>query len=902
MALATGSQIGPYQIVAPLGSGGMGEVYRAHDARLRREVAIKVVPEGTSTHPERMARFAREAQFLAALNHPNIASIYGFEESATMLALVMELVEGPTLAQRIAQGPLSLEDALPVLRQITEALEYAHDRGIIHRDLKPANVKIKPDGVTKVLDFGLAKALSEDIRTTDVTNSPTLTSAATKAGLILGTAAYMSPEQARGKTVDRRADIWSFGAVVFEVFTGVVAFQGETVSDTLAAVIRGEPDWALLPATLPPDIQQLIRRCLDKDARQRLQSIGEARIAIENAGGPKTSSTATSGAVAPGSGVAIKAPIEKESRGLKILAGAALAALLIAGGFVAANLLRGGGKSNSALIRFTVSPPPGTSLNSTERTVAISPDGTRLALSASTSDGPRLYVRELNAAAPVPIAGTENGTNPMFSPDGKTLAFFAGGKLKKISLDGGAPATLAEGIASTAGSSWGTDHNIYYAAGVNSAIFQVAENGGTPQPVTKLLADKGELGDISPIVLPDGKTLLYSVFSGGNIDDGAIVAQRIGSTDKKVVVAKGFDPHFLAPNHLLYMHGGSLMSVVFDPGKAEASGSPIPVVQDVLMHAGSGSAQYDVSRDGTLIYVNGGKQALENSLVLAEHDAKPQELPVKDNLYESPRFSPDGKLLALTVRLPDPDIWIYDLERGTLRRMTFAPGVDELPVWSPDGKRIAFASNGRQQAFQIQVDGSGQEEPLMKNESHFHLQSWSPDGKLIAFERVGKSGQYEIWMLPMEGAHQPYSYLASQFRLNEPAFSPDGHWLAYASNETGRGEVYVQRFPGPGEKVQVSTDGGSNPVWARDGKHLVYENTGTLWAAEVAESPFRVGKTRVLYQGDIWNDAAGPNYALAPGGKRIVLVENVKDPDGGNVKVVINWNQELQTLTNSGGK
>ena len=335
------------------------------------------------------------------------------------------------------------------------------------------------------------------------------------------------------------------------------------------------------------------------------------------------------------------------------------------------------------------------------------------------------------------------------------------------------------------------------------------------------------------------------------------------------------------------------MAVEFDPDKLATSGAAVPVVRDVLMHPGSGSSQYDLSRNGTLVYVTGGKQATENSLVLAEHDAKVQPFPVKPNIYEAPRFSPNGKMLALTVRLPDADVWVYDLDRGALRRITFAPGVDELAIWSPDGKRIAYASNGRQQAFMVPVDGSSPEQPLLKNETHFHLQSWSPDGKLIAYERVGSSGQYEIWMFPLEGDRKPYSYLASQFRLNQPAFSMDGHWLAYTSNESGRGEVYVQRFPGPGEKIQVSTDGGSNPEWTHDGKQLVYENAGTLWAVEVSVSPFRVGKSRVLYQGDIWNDAAGPNYTLAPTGKRIVAVERVKDPEGGNVKVILNWSQEL---------
>jgi serine/threonine protein kinase len=896
MALLTGSQLGPYQIVAPLGVGGMGEVYRAHDSRLRREVAIKVVPEATAHDAVRMARFAREAQFLAALNHPNIGSIYGFEESSTMLALVMELVEGPTLADRIAQGPIPVEDALPILKQIAEALEYAHDRGIVHRDLKPANIKIKPDGTVKVLDFGLAKALSDDINPTNISNSPTLTAAATKAGLILGTAAYMAPEQARGKAVDRRADIWSFGAVAFEMLTGKMAFKGDTVSDTLAAVIRGEPEWTFLPASVPNEIQQLIRRCLNKEPRQRLQSIGEARIAIENVMESRT---------APMKGPSISAASisaatpEKENRALKILAGCGLAALLIAAGFLVANLLHSGSTRENLPIRFAILPPPGTSLNSVLRTVAISQDGSRIALSASSSDGPRLYLRDMNSASSIPIAGAEGAVNPVFSPDGRWLAFFAAGKLKKISLDGGAPVVVADGITSPKGLSWGTDHNIYFAPSLSSAILRVSDSGGPPQAATKLQADKGELADFSPDVLPDGKTLLFTAFSGGNMDDGALVAQKIGSDERKVIVAKGADAHFFAPNHLLYVRGGNLMIAEFNTGKLETTGSPAVVVQDVLMQPATGLAQYDVSSSGTLIYVNGGKQAVENSLVLAEHDAKVQPLPVKPNLYESPRFSPDGKLLALTVRLPDPDIWVYDMERGALRRITFAPGEDELPVWSPDGKRIAFASNGRQQAFMVAVDGSGQEERLMKNESHFHLQSWSPDGKIIAYERLGSSGQYEIWMLPLDGDRKPYPYLVSQFHVSQPAFSKDGNWLAYTSNESGRSEVYVQRFPGPGEKIQVSTDGGNHAVWSRDGKQLVYENAGTLWATEVLLSPFRVGKSRVLYQGDIWNDAAGPNYALAPGGHRIVVVERIKDPEGGNVKVVVNWNQELQVLSSS---
>ena len=894
MPLLTGSQLGPYQIVAPLGAGGMGEVYRAHDARLRREVAIKVVPQTTASDPERMARFAREAQFLAALNHPNIAAIYGFEESETMHALVMELVEGQTLAERIAAGAVPVEDALRIVKQITEALEYAHERGIIHRDLKPANVKIKPDGTVKVLDFGLAKALSDDSITTDISSSPTLTAAATKAGLILGTAAYMSPEQARGRSLDRRTDIWSFGVVFFEMLTGKMAFKGDTVSDTLAAVIRGEPEWPELPASVPPAIQQLIRRCLDKEPRQRLQSIGEARILIENVVEGRDVAVISHG---PRSGILDGGEAAKPNSVPRIIAAVAAAVLLVAGGFGLANYLHRGAPHSLPPVRFTIMPPPSTSLSSlAQRTLSISDDGFRIAIAASSADGPHLYLRELNSASATLVPGSDGATNPAFSPDGKWLVFFAGGKLKKMSLDGGTPFALADAI-DPQGICWAADHNIYYAPSLTSPILRVSESGGTPQPVTKLRADKGERGHIAPHVLPGEKALLFTALAAGdNVDDGALIAQKLGSDDRSPVVAKGFDAHFFAPNHLLYVRSGTLMVLDFDPAKLAASGPAVPAVQDVLMHGGSGTAQYDISRNGTLIYVNGGKQASENTLLMAEHDAKPQPFPVKPNLYASPRFSPDGKMLALTVRLPDPDIWVYDLERGALRRITFAPGVDELPIWSPDGKRIAYASNGRQEAFVVPVDGSAQEQSLMKNDGHFHLQSWSPDGKLIAYEKLGSPGQYEIWMLPMEGDRKPYPYLATQFRVTQPAFSIDGKWLAYTSNESGRSEVYVQRFPGPGEKVQVSTDGGSNPVWSRDGKQLVYENTGTLWATEVMVNPFRVGKSRVLYQGDIWNDSAGPNYTLAPGGKRIVVVERAKDPDGGNVKVVLNWNQELQNL------
>ena len=895
MPLASGTRLGPYKVVGPLGAGGMGEVYRATDTKLRREVALKVLPQAVATDPERMARFEREAQLLAALNHPNIAAIYGLEDSDSTRALVIELVEGSTLAERIAQAAIPVDEALPIARQIAEALEYAHERSIVHRDLKPANVKMKPDGTVKVLDFGLAKALDEDSANTDISTSPTLTAAATKAGLILGTAAYMSPEQARGKAVDRRSDIWSFGVVLFEMLTGKMPFQGDTVSDTLAGVIRAEPDWTLLPFSVPRGIRSLLLRCLNKDPRQRLQSIGEARIAIENALSGNDSAPAES---APPAYAHSGRPVKLSH----VILASTVGVLLIAGGFVLAKLIKSTTAQPAIVVRFSVAPPQGTSffLHGVH-TMAISPDGTRLVFRINSAEGTRLYLHDITSSEMTLIPGTQGAEVPFFSPDGQSVAFVSSGTLKKTGLNGGIPAPLVDSVGNALGGVWGEDQYIYFAPGFTSPIMRVAAAGGSPQPVSKLQPDKKELGHVGPLLLPGGKALLFTVWVGGNVDEGPLVAQVLATGERKVLLPNAFDPRFVPPNHLLFGRGGDLMMVGFNPETLTVSGNAVPVLQDLDLRSGfSGfsapyaASQYDVSRNGTLVYIRGNQQATESMLVWGEHDAKPKPFSLNANVYESPRFSPDGKQIALTVRLPDIDVWIYDLDRGALRRITFAPGEDELPVWSPDGKRIAFASNGRQQAFVIPADGSGQEEPLMENDTHFHLQSWSPDGKVIAYERLGASGRWEIWMLPMEGDHKPYPYLQGQFQKRHPAFSPDGKWIAYSSFESGREEVYVQRFPGPGEKVQVSTDGGNYPVWSRDGRRLIYESSDTLWAVDVVNSPnFRLGKSQTLYQGRIWNAAAGPNYALSPDGKRFVVVERGKDTPENNLNVVLNWTEEL---------
>ena len=623
------------------------------------------------------------------------------------------------------------------------------------------------------------------------------------------------------------------------MLTGKMPFQGETISDTLAAVIRTDPDWTLLPGNLPRSIRTLLLRCVHKDSRQRLQSIGEARIAIENALSANDSAAAESVPLAsvPGTHPA-KLP--------RVFLASAVAVLLLAVGFAISKLIKSAAAQPANVVRFAIAPPQGTHFSSIgAHTVAISPDGTRLVFRINTTEGPRLYLRDMSSSEMTLIPGSEGAQVPFFSPDGQSVAFVSSGTLKKTALSSGIPVPLMDSVGNEFGGVWGDDQYIYFGPGFTSPIMRVSATGGSPQPVTTVQSDKKELGHVGPLLLPGGNALLFTVWAGGDVDDGPLVAQVLATGERKVLLLNAFDPRFVPPNHLLFGRGRNLMVVGFNPETLTVSGSPVPVLQELDLRPGfSGfsarynSSQYDVSRSGTLVYMRGGVKTTENKLVWAEQGAKPQPFPLEANVYESPRFSPDGKQIALTVRLPDIDVWIYDFQRGALRRITFAPGEDELPVWSPDGKRIAFASNGRQQAFVLPADGSGQEEPLMKNNTHFHLQSWSPDGKLIAYERLGASGRWEIWMLPMEGDHKPYPYLQGQFQERHPAFSPDGKWIAYSSGESSGEEVYVQRFPGPGEKVQVSTDGGSHPVWSRDGRRLIYESSDTLWAVDVVNSPY----------------------------------------------------------------
>ncbi len=883
MSLTPGTKLGPYEIVSPLGAGGMGEVYRARDKKLGREVAIKILPEQFAQDHQRMSRFEREAQLLAALNHPHIAHIYGFEDSDGAHALVMELVEGPTLAERIEGGPLPLEETLQIARQIAEALEYAHDRGIIHRDLKPANVKLTADGNVKILDFGLAKALADETSPTDISHSPTLTAAATQAGIVMGTAAYMSPEQAKGKSADRRADIWAFGCLFYEMLAGKMAFCEETLTDTLAAVIRDDPDWTLLPSNTPPSIRNLVARCMRKDAKQRLQSIGDARIAIDDVIAGTTD--APSGPIAP-------SPVNSHSprTGLFIAIAAITLLLGTALGF-SISALRNGKATSLAPVSLNIELPQAQSISALEfAPLAISADGDRIVYLGTGKNGLQLYLRQLDSFQITPISGTQGAVDPFFSPDGQWIAFTGEGKLKKVAITGGAAEVICDLFGAHSGGTWNSDGNIYLSPNVISGVFRVPATGGTPVAITH--AETTE-GDNWPQLLPGGKNLLLTSWNGSGFDAANIEVVELATGKRHVLIEGGSAARFVAPNFLVYARTGSLMMAHFDPDRLEVQGAPVQILSDLMTNPSTGAPQFDISSTGTLIYLSGSAEIYENNLDWIDRSGKTQPFGFKPGLYQSPRFSPDGHKLAITVRLPNPEIWIYDLDRGAFQQMTSAPGENEIPVWSPDGKQIAYASNGRKQAYVFPVDGDSPERAIADIPNHFHLQSWSPDGSLIALENYGKPGVTDIWMLPTADHHPPYLYLSN---AGYPAFSPDGHWLAYVSNSSSAENVYIQRFPGPGDRIQVSSEDGDEPVWSRDGRELYYASGNTLYSVSVATAPkLAIGKPEIVFRSQLWrSNIAGPNYDVAPDGKRFLMMDSGKESELTQIHVILNWAAQLK--------
>jgi len=886
--LDAGTKLGSYEITAQLGAGGMGEVYRARDSKLGRDVALKVLPQAFARDADRMARFQREAKVLASLNHPNIASIYGLEDSASTHALVMELVEGPTLADRIRQGPIPIDEAIRIARQIADALEYAHERGIVHRDLKPANIKVTPDDAVKVLDFGLAKALEGDATSIDISTSPTISRLATMRGVLLGTAAYMSPEQAKGKSVDRRADIWAFGCVLYEMLTGKQAFTGEAVTDTLAAVIKEEPDWSRLPKAMSARVRVLLRRCLQKDPKQRLRDIGDARISLDEvlSGTPDPSLAGAAG---------ISTLVWR--RALILGFGTLLLGAGVAG--VAVWIMKPmPPPPPQPVTRAVINLPPGQQLAGLESgpALALSPDGTHLAYVATQGGTQQIYLRAIDSFEARPIPGTEGAVNPFFSPDSQWLGFFAGGKLKKISVNGGAALSLGD-AADPWGASWSSRGMIAFAPTILAALQQVSDAGGVAQPLTRL--EKGMIGHRWPEILPGGNAVLFD--DGSAAGSSVVRVQLIGTGEQRDLIQRGTQPRYALSGHLVYVQGGNLMAVPFDAQRLEVTGAAVPVVEGVLETSQRGAAQYSVSATGLLAYVQGGIQAAQRRLVWVNRTGAEQPLDAAAHAYSYPRLSPDGRQLAVVINEQEIHVWLYHLSRDTLTRFTFEGNVNSVPSWTPDGKRIAFTSNrdGPENLFWQQADGSGALERLNTSGYNQTPGSWSPDGQLLAFEEINPTTGPDIWVLRMSD-RKAQPFLRTPFNEGAPRFSPDGRWLAYVSDESGRDEIYVQPYPGPGGKWQISTEGGTEPVWNRNGRELFYRSGDKMMAVDIATQPsFAAGKPRMLFQGHyVPTGIKMPYYDVSPDGERFLMLKPIEqaEPAPTQINVVLNWTEELKRL------
>jgi len=909
MTISSGTRLGSYEILAPLGAGGMGEVYRAKDTRLAREVAIKVLPEEFFEGEERRQRFEREARLLAALNHPGIAAIYSFEEipssstSSSRHLLVMELVEGDDLAVRVVRGPLPLEESLSFAKQIAEALEAAHEKGIVHRDLKPANVKITPDGRVKLLDFGLAKIFESEatLSNPSISYSPTLTARGTAAGVILGTAAYMSPEQARGKPVDKRTDVWAFGCVLYEMLAGKRAFEGETVSDTLAAILRGEPDWAALPEQTPTAVRKIIRRCLVRDARQRLHDIADARLELEESSAALSSGSSgqlpfeeNPASPSPNAGRSASASREPGSKkSLSVFLPWAIAAACAAAAGALALRARAP-RAPASVVQFEVRVPEGASFGNS---MALSPDGRRLAFVATDEkDVERLYVRSFDSVAVQLLPGTEGARFPFWSPDGTSIAYFTGDRLARISVAGGPPQTICP-VTDGRGGAWFPRGVIVFAPGTRVPLQRVSATGGIPVPATAF--GSKDYTHRWPRLLPDGVHFLYLCLS----DDPARIGTRVASLDSGgdafVVSTRGKAEY--DAGRLLYVRENSLYAQPFDAGRRKLSGEPGLVVDGIVVEGDSGwtgLAAFSAAADGSVVYRRRANP--RQRLTWFDRSGKSLGTIGDAAVLSEPFWFPGAQRLgiAITDRRTDlPDIWQVDLARGTWTRLTFGPKANSTGMASPDGKSLYFSSNrdGRMGLFRRPLDGSGGDEPLLSSGLDKYGDLITPDGAWLVYEIPGAAGRNELWRLSLSSDHKSELLLSMpQASVAHGSVSPDGKFLAYTSDETGRAEVYVQRFPPSGGKWQISTDGGDQALWRADGRELYFLSTDRkLMAVELSlGGEAQIGAPKVLFPARVPANGISDNrsqYVPAPDGNRFLVLATADEKQDQPAVVVLNW-------------
>ena len=892
MALAVGSRLGHYDVTALIGEGGMGQVYQATDTKLNRQVALKILPEAFATDPDRLARFQREAQVLASLNHPNIAAIHGLEDSEGTKALVLELVEGPTLADRIAQGPIPVDEALPIAKQIAEALEAAHEAGVIHRDLKPANIKVRDDGTVKVLDFGLAKAL-DTTPAGDPSQSPTLTAAATQMGVIMGTAAYMSPEQARGKPVDKRADIWAFGCVLYETLSGFKPFPGDDVSQTLARVIDRDPNWYELPATLSPVLATYLRRCLTKDPRQRVRDIGDVRLALEGAfqadgpsGPDETRATPARAWVQP----------------QWVVLGLVAALLVGLGAGWGLWSIRDVGLADgtaASRVTLTVTPPSGVEINANWG-LAIAPTEQTVVFFDNISR--RLFRRDLGRPESVPIPGAESSWKPFFSPDGAWIGFFddTQNTLKRIGLDGSGAQTLGPVPPTARSGVWDANGTIVFNSTGLGGLFRIAETGGEAQAVAT------EAGPVFWFDLLPGAEVVV----GGRLVDGErqVVAVSL-DTGEVDVLFPGVTPRYVTTGHLVYGRDGGLWAVPFDTERMEVTGPAELIAEGV---AGGGDRAIFEVTENLLVYAPRRSSAVDRGgiPVWVDENGNREPLDISPGDYASPRLSPDGRKLALvSTEQGNADILVIDLETGTPTRLTFDPALDWGPVWTPDGERIVFSSE-RDEALNLywrRADGAAEAERLTDSQNDQRAYGWTPDGSLL----LTQGG--DIWSMASEPGAEPVPVAAEAYDESYPTMAPDGRFIAFQSDELGYPEIFVRSFPDLAGRWLVSTldiapfsgltnadlRDGRSPVWSPTGGEVYYRSGYSMVRVPVrTDGGLAPGTPEVLFDGNWRPPVNGPHFDVAPDGQRLLMLERVPN-DQNELIVVMNWRDALDGVASN---
>ncbi len=894
MLLTPNTKLGPYEVLSSLGAGGMGEVYRARDSRLDRDVAIKLLPETFARDTERMARFQREAKVLASLSHTNIAAVYGFEEFEGKRFLVMELAEGETLAERLQRGPLPIRDSLEIASLVAQGVEAAHEKGIIHRDLKPANVKVTAEGVLKVLDFGLAKALTGDTSATDIANSPTITVEHTRPGVVLGTAAYMSPEQARGRVLDKRTDIWSFGVILYECLTAQRPFIGETTSDLVARILERDPDWTALPKETPPLVQLLLRRCLAKDRNKRLRDIGDARVDLEAAIHDPTTSGWLLG------DAALRTTSSKRERsGAWMAVSAVFVAILgVASGWA----LRDWRASTAprAVIRFVLDFPASYSLTGEGdgASLALDPTGGTLAFAAEAKGISRIFVRELSADEARPMPGTEGGKAPFFSPDGRWLGFSAGGKLMKVPVAGGPSLSLCD--KSSEDAAWLDDGTIVF--GGERSLVRVSENGGTPQELavagpTKRAVDGQQLllGFQTVCAVPGASYVLAGVWDGVSIQDYDVVSVSLSDGAVRSVMQNAVDPHYVAPGYLVFLRGTSVLAVPFDERRGVVQGEPFQVIEGVVASKWADQAKFATSTNGTLAFVPGGRPGPGRRLIRVDSNGKAEPLmDGVDAMVGGILVSPSGRDVAVVTLRRQIELWSFSMSRQSF---TLVNNTGETwgPVWTSDGESLVFQRTVPEQEPKIvqqRADGSGPAEPIsIEKLGDANPSSFSPDGSMlfmtrnddVILHRWGQTGPPEL-------------ILGTSADEGDAMFAPDGKHFAYVSNESSRDEVFVRTIPDSGRKWQVSTTGGYAPRWSRDGKTLFFlDDKGVLHASSIetdsvfhSSSPQRLFDTNGIATTDLWGA-----YDVLPDGSFVMVEPADWEKQPSRIHIVVNWVAEL---------